>query len=71
MSAPKVRKFGATLPPPPAEIARLIDREVKRIKKLSQERNRIARLLIRANARKSALMRLGTDLARASLDGTE
>lgn len=72
MSAPpKVRKFGAPKPVPPAEIARLIAREDKRIEKLSRERQRVARALIRARVRKSALLRLGNDLARANLDGAE
>ena len=67
----RTRTLGAAPLMRPAEIERLIMREDRRIVKLSHERNRIARALIRARVRRSALMRLGNDLARASLDGAE
>lgn len=66
---PIVRTLGAPPLIRPAEIERLLVREDKRIVKLARERNRIDRALVRARARKSALMRLGNDLARAALDG--
>lgn len=65
----RVRTFGAPPLVRPAEIERLLIREERRIVKLSRERSRIDRALVRARARKSALLRLGNDLARAALDG--
>lgn len=69
--APKVRKFGAPKPPLPPEIARLIAKEQKRIEQLERERKRIARRLVNARAAYAALMRVGNQLAAASLDGAE